>query len=169
MKTHLVVALVGLAIGLTMPALAEQTVDPKTAEQIRALAQKYDDAINRHDQVAVAALYTQDGVRTTNEYNHGTLHGRQAIEKAYANWDFKQWQLSNYFTRVDRVVAVGNEVRSSGTWSCVFKSWNGTAISEEGYYTWVIAREGDAWKLRRTTKTVSGSGAGNSAFLGATF
>ena len=164
MKTHLVVALVGLAIGLTVPALAEQTVDPKTTEQIRALAQKYDDAINRHDQAAVAALYTQDAVRTTNEFNHGTLHGREAIEKAYANWDFKQWQLSSYFTRVVRVVSVGNEVRSSGTWSCVFKSWNGTTVSEEGYYTWVIAREGDVWKLRRTTKTVSGSGAGNSAF-----
>jgi uncharacterized protein (TIGR02246 family) len=127
---RLIVALVGLAIGFARPTLAQQTVDPKIEQQIRALAQKYDEVINNHDSTAVAALYTQDGVRTTNEYNHGTLHGRQAIEKVYANWDFKQWQLSNYFTRVDRLVAVGIEVRSTGTWSCVFKSWSGGHVSE---------------------------------------
>jgi hypothetical protein len=62
MIIRLVVALVGLAIVFTAPAFAQQTVDPKIELQIRALAAKYDDAINRHDAAAVAALYTQDEV-----------------------------------------------------------------------------------------------------------
>jgi len=64
MKIRLVVALVGLAIGLTVPALAQQkdTVDPQTAQQIRALRIKFDEAFNRNDAAAVAALYAEDGV-----------------------------------------------------------------------------------------------------------
>ena len=50
--SHLVIALViGLAIGSTLPALAQQsnTVDPKIDQQIRMLPIKYDAAINKHD------------------------------------------------------------------------------------------------------------------------
>jgi hypothetical protein len=55
--------LVGSAINFGLPAFAEQkdTVDPQIAQQIRVLAAKYDEAINKHDAAAVAALYAQDG------------------------------------------------------------------------------------------------------------
>ena len=45
MKIRLVVALVGLAIGFALPTFAQQkdTVDRQIAEQIRALAAKYDE------------------------------------------------------------------------------------------------------------------------------
>jgi hypothetical protein len=66
---RLIVALVGSAIGFAWPTSAQQTLDPTIEQQIRALAQKYDEAINNHDPGAVAALYTHDGVRPTNEYN----------------------------------------------------------------------------------------------------
>jgi ketosteroid isomerase-like protein len=39
---------------------------------------KYDNAFNRHDAAAVAALYTEDAVYATR---HGAYHGRRAIEK----------------------------------------------------------------------------------------
>ena len=32
--------------------------------------------------------------------NDGTFHGRQAIEKSYAKYDFERWQVHNYFTKV---------------------------------------------------------------------
>ena len=101
MKFRSVVALVGLAIGFAWPTFAQQkgTVDPQIDQQIHALAQKYDEAINKHDPAAVAALYTQDAVRVT-ALNDGTFHGRQAIEKAYAKYDFGRWQVTNYFTKV---------------------------------------------------------------------
>jgi len=91
MKIRLVVALVGLAIGFAAPTFAQQkdTVDPQIAQQIRALASKYDAAFNKNDAAALAAFYTEDGILMTP---HGTFHGRQAIEKGYADYSFRQWQ-----------------------------------------------------------------------------
>jgi uncharacterized protein (TIGR02246 family) len=150
MKIRLVVALVGLAIGFALPTFAQQTVDPKIEQQIRALAAKYDDAINRHDAAAVAALYTQDGVGQIPEQKLSPGHGRQGIEKTFAHW-FKNWQVGNYITTVDRVIAAGNEIRSLGRWSDIFKGIEGGTTSFEGHYSWVIVREGDTWKIRRST------------------
>jgi hypothetical protein len=57
------------------PPALESSVDPQIDQQIHTLAQKYDEAINKHDPAAVAALYTQDAVRVT-ALNNGTFHGR---------------------------------------------------------------------------------------------
>jgi uncharacterized protein (TIGR02246 family) len=117
------------------------------------LAAKYDDAINRKDAAAVAALYTQDRVWTTHD---GTFRDRQAIEKGHGQFVFKSWQISNYITTVGRVIAGGNEVRSTGTWSCVHKSWSGPPGNADGYYSWVLARERDTWKIRKNSASGSG-------------
>jgi ketosteroid isomerase-like protein len=71
MKIRFSLALVALAFGFTVPTFAQQkdTVDPKTDQQIRVLAAKYDEAINRRDAAAVATLYSQDGVWVTNSGN----------------------------------------------------------------------------------------------------
>ena len=85
MKIPLLLALVGLAISFAFPTFAQQkdTVDPKIDQQIRVLAAKYDDAINRHDAVAVAALFTQGGIGQIPESKVSAGHARQGIEKAY--------------------------------------------------------------------------------------
>jgi uncharacterized protein (TIGR02246 family) len=153
MKIRLAVSLVGLAFGFAELAFAQQTVDPKVDQQIRLLAAKYDEAINRRDASAVAALYAQDGVWVTHD---GAFHGRQAIEKGYAQLDFKSWQIGNYFTTVDRMIQVGNEVHSTGRWSCVHKSWSGNPGNADGHYSWTIIREGDSWKIRKNTASGSG-------------
>lgn len=152
MKIRLEIALVGLAICLALPAFAQEKdkVDPKIEQQIRLLAANYDAAINKHDPVAVAALYAQDAVRAT-ALNDGTFYGRPAIEKAYAKYDFGRWQVSNYFTRIYRLTPLGNEVRSTGTWSSVYTR-EGNHIhpsNGDGCWSWVIVREGDTWKIRR--------------------
>jgi uncharacterized protein (TIGR02246 family) len=150
LKMRLVVALVGLAISFALPTFAQKTVDPKIEQQIRALAQKYDAAINNHDPAAVAVLYTEDGVGQIPESKVSPGHGREGIEKAYARW-FKGWQVGNYHTTVDRVTAVGNEIRSVGKWSDIFKGTEGGNTSFEGYYSWILVHEGDTWKIRRST------------------
>jgi uncharacterized protein (TIGR02246 family) len=152
MKTHLLGALVGLAIGFSLPAFAQEkgTVDPKIDQQIRALAVKFDAAINSHDAAAVAALYAQDGVGQIPESKVSAGHGRQGIEKAYARW-FKNWNIHNYFSTVDRVIAIGNEIRSFGKWSDSFTGIEGSTTNFEGHYSWVLVREGDTWKIRRGT------------------
>jgi len=74
MKIRLAVALVGLAFAFDMPTFAQQkdTVDPKVEQQNRALAAKYDRAINKHDPVAVAAVLTQGGLHA-----RGGVQGRK--------------------------------------------------------------------------------------------
>ena len=71
MKLHVLLALAGLAIGFAVPVLAKEkdTADPQMAQQIRALAMKYDAAFNRNDPAAVAALYTEDAVFVTPQGN----------------------------------------------------------------------------------------------------
>jgi ketosteroid isomerase-like protein len=63
----------------------KDTADPKIDQQIRMLAIKYDATFNNYKAVAIAALYTEDGVNAF----HQTSHGRQAIEKSYA-YDFQR-------------------------------------------------------------------------------
>jgi hypothetical protein len=118
MKIRLAVALLGLAISLALPTIAQQTVDPKIEQQIRALTMKFDEAFNRNDAPAVAALFTEDAFYGTPD---GSFHGRQAIEKRYARHSFQDHHANNRSSTVDRVIAVGNEVRATGRWSPV--SW----------------------------------------------
>jgi uncharacterized protein (TIGR02246 family) len=102
-----------MAISFALPTLAQQkdTVDPKIEQQIRVLTTKFDEAFNRNDAPAVAALYTEDAFYGTP---HGSFHGRQAVEKDYARHAFQNYHANNHFTTVDRVIAVGNEVRATG-------------------------------------------------------
>jgi uncharacterized protein (TIGR02246 family) len=148
MKIRLVVALVGLAIGLAVPALAQQedTVDPQLAEQVRALAAKYDEAFNRNDATALGALFSEDAVLSGP---HGRHKGRQAIENFHTQQVFARWQANNHVTTVDRVVSVSDEVSSSGRWSETVQS-NGSK-NVGGTYSWVLIRDGDSWKIRTAT------------------
>jgi uncharacterized protein (TIGR02246 family) len=150
MKIPLVLALAGLAISFAAPAFAQQknTVDPKIAQQIRALEMKYDEALNRSDPGALAALYTEDAVRVTV---HGTFSGRQAIAKDYAERAFQRYQSNNHVLKVDRVNAVGNDVGVSGKWTCAFHDTDGGDKHIDGHYSWVLLHEGDTWKIRKDT------------------
>jgi ketosteroid isomerase-like protein len=69
MKMPSVVAIVFLVIGLAMSTFAQQkdTFDRQIAQQIRVLAMKFHEAINRNDAAAIAALYTEDGVNVGPE------------------------------------------------------------------------------------------------------
>jgi uncharacterized protein (TIGR02246 family) len=149
MKMPMVVAIVSLAIDLAVPTFAQQkdTVDPQIAQQIRLLAMKFHEAINRNDAAAIAALYTEDAV---NVLPGGSFHGRQAIEKGWARV-FQSWHPSNDIDKFDRFKAVGNEVRTSGSWSDTVYPTGGAPSNREGIFTWIMVREGDAWKIRRAT------------------
>ena len=152
MKTHLLLAFVGLATGFVLPAFGQQkgTIDPKIEQQIRLLAANYDAAINKHDPAAVAALYAQDAVRTT-AINGGTFYGRQAIENLMRNTISSVGRSSNYFTKIYRLTAAGNEVRSTGT-GVLFLLERATASTSATATDTVhgpIVREGDTWKIRR--------------------
>jgi uncharacterized protein (TIGR02246 family) len=155
MKIRLVVALVGFAISFTVSTLAQQkeTVDPQIVQQIAALAAKFDEAFNRNDAAAVAAFYSEDGVRVTP---HGTFSGRQAIEKDYAKFDFQQNQSNDRVCKVDQVNAVGNDLRALGTWTISFQEGSHAGRSHaNGHFPWIMVRANDTWQIRRATYDIS--------------
>ena len=153
MKIHSEVVLVGLAIGFALPNFAQQkdAGDPKIAQEIRALGVKYDEAFDKNDADALAALYSEDAVRRTP---HGTFSGRPAIEKDYAEFAFQQYHSNNFVITVDQVNAVGNDVQVTGQWSCAVEKF-GTHHAK-GDFSWVLVREGDTWKIRTATYGTSG-------------
>jgi hypothetical protein len=65
MKTRLLLALFGLAIGFPAAALAQEqnAVTPRVREGIEDVLKKFEEAYNRHDAAAVAELFTEDGLK----------------------------------------------------------------------------------------------------------
>jgi uncharacterized protein (TIGR02246 family) len=130
MKIRLMLALAGLAISFALPAFAQEqnTVDPEVRQQIEAVIVRYDEAFNRHDAAAIAALYTQDAVEMNSAY--GLVSGRQAIGEKYAV------QLATAPQISEKVV----EVRAIGDDICGIAEW--TLLSEKGYAATIYVREG---------------------------
>jgi ketosteroid isomerase-like protein len=156
MKIRLAVALVGLAIGLTVPTLAQQkdTVDPHILEQFAALGKKYAEAVNNNDAAAVAALYTEDAVVVTET---GTIYGREAIEKHWADL-FKQVHFSNHIAKqyAPHIIgSVGNEMWGNGEWSAIIEGKNWGPKEIKGYWGDVFVRQGDDWKILMDTSNTT--------------
>ena len=55
MKTRTLLGVAGLATGLITPAFSQDEVTPEIRQQIEALNQKFDEAINNHDPAGCAA------------------------------------------------------------------------------------------------------------------
>ena len=151
MKIRLVVALVGLAIGFTAPAFAQQkdTVDPQLAEQLSALSKKTGEAFNNNDAAAVAALYTEDAILVPDT---GPVYGRAAIEKFWAGL-FKKFHVSNQADKAAEdsphtIGTAGNEAWSHGQWKVTLQGQDGKPFELTGNWTEIYRREGDTWKKR---------------------
>jgi hypothetical protein len=84
MKLPLLISLVGLAIGLDVPIRAQEkeSVDPEVRQEIEAVLTKYEDAFNKNDAVAIAALYTADAAEVfEKDRAGGSACGREAIQQ----------------------------------------------------------------------------------------
>ena len=64
MKIRSLLTLVGFAISFAAPTSAQQTntPDPQLRQRYIAIVKKYDDALNKNDAAAVAALFTEDAI-----------------------------------------------------------------------------------------------------------
>jgi ketosteroid isomerase-like protein len=142
MKIPLVVALAGLAISFALPTFAQDqnTVDPEVRQQIEAVLMKFDEAYNKNDAAAIAALYTQDAVRVMSwESEGGLASGQQAIEK----WFAVQFASSpgNASHKLLQVYPVGNEI-------CAITEWSFPPFSNKKLGVRIYARDADTWKIR---------------------
>jgi ketosteroid isomerase-like protein len=147
MKMRFVVALVGLAISFAVPAFAQHkdAADPQIRQQLNALGQKYDEAWNSGDAVALAATFTENAVLVNDT---GPVYGREAIEKYYAEL-FQKVHFSNWLTTIDHIIGTtGNEVWETGGWSGTIQGQHFSPIHLKGYVSSIAVRAGDVWKKR---------------------
>jgi uncharacterized protein (TIGR02246 family) len=157
MKIRLLLALGGLTISLAVGALAQEqsTFDPRIVRQrdllgvpkalgkFDELGLKLDEAYNKNDAAAVAALFTEDAVLLAPD---GMFSGRQDIEKRYAD-TFQRWPITTFSSQRSQLNAIDNAVWSVGEWWSTLQSQTGPKF-KRGHWSAIYVREGDAWKIR---------------------
>ena len=140
MKIRTVVTLVGLAIGFALPISAQQkdTVDPEVRQQIEAVLMKFDEAYNKHDAAAIAALFTPDAVEVFQFEAEGTVSGQQAIQKRYEA-EASESSASNMTHKLVQVYPVGDDI-------CAFTDYS--VMMWKGHRLMIYVRDADTWKIR---------------------
>jgi ketosteroid isomerase-like protein len=144
MKTHLLGALVGLAISFALSSFAQQqnTVDPEVRQQIEAAVKKHEEAYNKYDAAAYAALYTPDAIEVLSwQSEGGATVGQQAIEKMAAA-EFASFPAKQSFTLV-QVYAIGSEI-------CAISEFIHYHLGVKGHLVTIYVRDADDWKIRLT-------------------
>jgi ketosteroid isomerase-like protein len=139
MKIRWLPALAALAIGVAVPAVAQEqnTVDPEVRQQIEAVLMKYDEAYNKQDAEAVAALFTPVAVEVLGwETGGGAASGQQAIEKRYAVE--LAGGMKNHVSKLVQVYPIGSEVCAIIKESVA--QWKNTAVK-------IYVRDADTWKI----------------------
>jgi ketosteroid isomerase-like protein len=139
MNIRLLSALAGLAIAFAVPAVAEDrnTVDPEVRQEIEAVLMKYDEAYNKQDAAAVAALFTPVAVEVLGwETGGGAASGQQAIEKRYAVE--LAGGMNNHVSKLVQVYPIGSEVCAITKDSVA--QWKNTAVR-------IYVRDADTWKI----------------------
>ena len=153
MKRRLLLILGGFAIGCVLPVKQTDSADPRIGQQRDLLGvpqaldefgdinRALDDAYNRNDAAAAAALFTEDAVLLAPD---GMFSGRQQIEERYAhafqhspNVDFNCSRDRFYLNAIDNAVWTAGQYRGQAG-----------PVFEWGYWSAIYVREGDAWKIR---------------------
>jgi crotonobetainyl-CoA:carnitine CoA-transferase CaiB-like acyl-CoA transferase len=146
---RLLVALIGLAIGFALPAFAQEkdTVDPQTRQEIEAVDTKLDEALNKNDAAAVAALFTEDAILLEPvdkaPERSGMFSGRQAIEKEFAQ-NFIDYHLTDNKGKLDQINPVDAGMWAVGEWTQTV-NFRHTG----GYRAIFFVPDGDTWKIRK--------------------
>ena len=153
MKIRLLLALAGLAIGLRLPALAQEKEEanpfpfrailatPQIAQQLDVINRQLDEAVNKHDAVAAAALHTEKATIVTPL---GTFSGRDGIEKYFTDV-FQRYNPSDQLIKISYVYAFGDDLCAIGGWTVTI---HGGSHRGGGYLVNVYTRVRDTWKIR---------------------
>jgi len=156
MNIRLVVTLVGVASYFLLPAFAQEkeTVDSQTKAQLDLLTEKFVTALDSNDSAQMAGVFSKEAVYVTNK---GPLHGQQEIENYFADL-FKNAHITEHWAQVDTnsLRFVGpDRVWRNGEWCTTVELPNGTRAAQEGFWSAVEVREGDAWKHLLLTVNVT--------------
>jgi ketosteroid isomerase-like protein len=131
--------LVSLALSFALPTYAQEqrAVDPEVRKQIEAASAQFQDAYNKHDTAALAALLAQTAVEVRS--SQGLAIGREAIVKRFEG-DFAR-NPSKMVNEIVEIYPIGNDI------CAIFDT---TVGATKGQAVTIYIREGDGWKIRMT-------------------
>ena len=140
MKIRTVLTLVGLVISFSSPIFAQQkdAVDPEVRQQIEAVLRQFDEAYNKHDAAAIAALFTPEAVEMFPFEAPAVISGQQAIQKRYEA-EASESSASNMTHKLVQVYPVGDDI-------CAFTDYS--VMMWKGHSLVVYVRDADTWKIR---------------------
>lgn len=149
MSKKLMVALVAAVLGFSAPALAQQ-VDP----EIQKLVDQYQQAFNKGDAKAIAAVYTTDALRIGVDGQ--LLSGRNAIQESYEAGFAGPLKGGKLTIRPGRTVNVSQDVRvQEGT-----AEVSGTSAGPmRSRYLNTFVRQGGQWRAASVTVVPETAGA----------
>ncbi len=114
--------------------------NPKIVQQLEAINEKWDEAFNKHDAAAVAALYTANAILVTPL---GIFSDRNAIEKYFTDV-FQRFTPSDHVRKISYVYTLGGDLCAIGGWTEIVHG----SQPAGGYFLNVFTRPGDTWKIR---------------------
>jgi ketosteroid isomerase-like protein len=134
-----------MLLGAVTPASTEQDEPSAGGALFEKVQSEFADACNRKDVAAMAAIFSENGVRITPS---GIFRGRDAIGREMQR--AIGMGLRNYSVR--RIVSrpQGNMVFNAGEWQA--------RLGDQpfrGYYSALLVREGDGVKIFEETVTVA--------------
>jgi ketosteroid isomerase-like protein len=130
-----------MAIGLAVPAVAQQLTDQAARQVVEAIVQAEYKAVQAKDAVAAAALGTDNVIRVTGAGD--TIVGREAHVKWWAQV-VQHWE--NDPDKIDQVRVLSNDmIVATGFWSGKWHGDNGS-VPIAGRWMTSLLRVGDTWK-----------------------
>ena len=112
-------------------------LDPEVRQQIEAVLTQFDEAYNKNDAAATAALFAQDAVRILSwESEGGLASGQQAIEKRYRATFAAPTPLDS---KIIQMFPVGSDICAIMEYK--IPTWKGHVIT-------LFGRDADDWKIR---------------------
>jgi uncharacterized protein (TIGR02246 family) len=140
-KTVLALAIASVIVLAGTSLLAQ---DPAVEQAIDAIAQKYSDAWKAGDAAGCASVYSEDADYV--DFMGMTAKGRAAIQESLTQTLGSFPGTSIQITRTGIRILSPDVVVSDGTWE-VTGGTPAEGAPTKGFYTVVVAKQGDTWQI----------------------
>jgi uncharacterized protein (TIGR02246 family) len=137
---------------LVASAEAQQVSEVDALVSTGSVLNAWSTASLKKDAHSAAALFTEDAIRVTPQ---GIITGRAAIEKSL-DAGFKVFTPDSGSADQAGILLGEGIMARVGTWSGTYNGANGP-MHQKGYWSAMLVREGDTWKIRQETFNVSPS------------
>jgi uncharacterized protein (TIGR02246 family) len=148
MRRQISLLITSLLIGLATSAIGQQNVPQADQQAAREVHVQFTTAFNRQDAAAVAALFSEDGIRVTPQ---GIIQGRDAIHKD----SDKRFQSRFHDLSITPLIVrvLSDSIWEAGEWTM--------KIGDQpvrGYFAMTLVREGNSFKIRDDTFNITPPG-----------